>query len=73
MVHVGTLIFIRRLRTCFIKSKEECKDQESIHSSTTPDPRHFIGNAGLECVPEILFFLFLDQSIFCGYSKEPSR
>ena len=43
MVRVGTLIFIRRLRTCFIKRKEEGKDQESIHSSITPDPRHFIG------------------------------
>ena len=27
-----------------IKSKEECKDQESIQSSTTPDTGHHMGN-----------------------------
>ena len=26
-----------------------------------------------ECVTEKYFFLFLNQNICCGYSKEPSR
>ena len=35
---VGILTFISMTNTTFKKSKKECKDQESIQSSTTPDP-----------------------------------
>ena len=68
------------------QSKKEGKGHELIQSSTTPDPGYrwesdnFIirqhkrePRGQIRVCYEKLFFLFLNQNICCGYSKEPSQ